>query len=516
MSYQKILSVTAMTLCLSTGYGQWEKSILANNAIETTIQSNSTFFHDGGLPAFELNGSSDKHIFRYGSMWMMGIDSGNTFGSMSISSSSEELWPGPIDTVTGLPKDPFEWNQMWSVSATEVEFHKAHYRDSGYQPIEDILSWPASHSETNVSAVLAPFIDWNTDGKYNPKDGDYPNLPGVENTYFIANDGAGEHLTSGTQKLGVELQGFFYTKSDEYLQQVVYLDVFAVNRSNRNYVPFYFANYLDFELGNSSDNYCGTELIRNMVFGINGDDNDEGSMGYGTSLPAAGALSLSHPMFASIAFQKGDTVRDFPKNSSQYRNIIEGKWRNGEDKIRMGNGIGTGQASRFMYSGNSEPDFPTANWTDSSSGDPAGQRNILSIYKIESLKAKSFEKFSMAFFGFTGTDNSMETLVDIASKIIDANGGPVSSQSIASEAFVLYPNPLTSGNSIYIDGLYSAPNSVQMFTLDGRETRLEYRENIYPSKYRIQCSENVANGIYILKVRTNDDVVNKRILIQRP
>lgn len=510
------MSVAAITFCFTTGYGQWENSILANQAIETTIQSNSTFFHDNGVPAFELNGSSDKHIFRYGSIWMMGVDSGKTFGSMSVNSSSEELWPGPIDTITGLPKDPYEWNEIWSVSAAEVEFHKAHYRESGYQPIESISTWPASHNETNVSAVLAPFIDWNTDGKYDPKDGDYPNLPGVENTYFIANDGAGEHLTSGTQKLGVELQGFFYTKSDEYLQQVVYLDVFAVNRSDRNYVPFYFANYIDLELGNANDNYCGTELIRNMVFGINGDDNDEGSEGYGTSLPAAGALSLSHPMFASIAFQKGDTVRDFAKNSGEYRNVMEGKWRNGDDKIRKGNGTGTGMATTFMYSGNSEPDFPTANWTDSSSGDQAGQRNILSIYKIESLKAKSFEKFSMAFFGFTGTENSMDKLIEIASKIIDANGGPVSTQSVTNEPFVVYPNPLISGNSIYFDGLYSGDISVQMFTLDGRETRIEKIEKIYPSKFRIQCSDNVVNGIYILKVRSIDDVVSKRLLIQRP
>jgi hypothetical protein len=505
-----------LTFVFTPAKAQWVDADISNSSIQTTVQANGTFFHKKGSASFEIDSQSGKNMLKYGSFWMLGIDNDEVYGSSSLSPNSEELWPGPIDTITGLPKDPSDWNKIWAISSEEINYHKQHYNESGYEPISVISNWPANHNESNVNPILAPFIDWNGDGIYDPLLGDYPDVPGKENVYFISNDGAGEHQISGTQKLGIELQGIFFSSPNEKFGHTVFADIFVVNRSDRSYEPFYFGNFSDFQLGNSTDNYCGTELIRNMIFGMNGDNMDEGSLGYGDKLPMAASLSLSHPMYASIAFNSSDSTRSFPKNSVQFRNVMEGKWRFGEDKTSVGNGTTTGNATKFMYSGNSDPLEPNASWFDSSSGDNPGERNMLSVFKLDSLPSNKYEMISMAFIAMTSDSLSLDPLIQLASEVINANGGPVSSYVPKKQSFTLYPNPIRAGEIISIRMASEDIVTIEMHSITGVKVDLEMVSNKTSKIVEVQCNEKVLEGIYVIRIQTKLGFLTKRVLVQTP
>lgn len=68
-------------------------------------------------------------------------------------------------------------------------YHQNNRASSGYQPIEVIANWPAHGDVSKGQAYyLAPFVDNNNDGDYNPLDGDYPKIKGQQAIYYIYND----------------------------------------------------------------------------------------------------------------------------------------------------------------------------------------------------------------------------------------------------------------------------------------------------------------------------------------
>ncbi len=54
--------------------------------------------------------------------------------------------------------------------------------------------------------------------------------------------------------------------------------------------------WTDPDLGNASDDYVGTDTTLDMIYVYNGDNEDEGSDGYGTAPPALGISFLQGPL----------------------------------------------------------------------------------------------------------------------------------------------------------------------------------------------------------------------------
>ncbi len=75
------------------------------------------------------------------------------------------------------------WTRVWKLSKQEIEYHQTHWWETGYQPVETILTWPGNGYTTNEQMYkIAPFYDNNNDGVYNPTNGDYPVIKGDERT----------------------------------------------------------------------------------------------------------------------------------------------------------------------------------------------------------------------------------------------------------------------------------------------------------------------------------------------
>lgn len=479
------------------------------------MAANGTFFSQGGAPAFQLSNNLGKHFLSFAGFWLVGEHQGTVYGSMSRQGETSELWPGPLDTITGLPKEPSAWNKVWKVTSGDITSHKLQFKNSGYVTPSSIADWPARTTETNVNPVLAPFIDWDADGTYHPDQGDYPRVSGDDNLYIIANDGAGEHQSSGTQKLGIQILGSAYVVDHKSLEGVVFVRMYVINHSPRTYVPFSFGIYSAFQLGNPMDNRMGTHVANGMIYGFNGDDFDEGPGGFGQKMPLSGCVMLNQPLFASAAFNQRDSIRKHPSSAAEFKSVMAGNWQNGQPKKLGGNGTGSGAITRYIYSGNSDPQHASAQWEDNPDADTSGLRNALAIVRFDSLKSNGYQIIDFAFFARVQSTDRMGDLEQINQNIrgyYNKNVG-VKTTSVGERFLKLYPNPVKAGSEISLEGLNEEAEMIKLFDSRGSEVPLEWQFFDDEDKISLRCNEALASGVYQLIITHKGLIYRKMIVI---
>jgi hypothetical protein len=174
---------------------------------------------------------------------------------------------------------------------------------AGYTIPNNILSWPA-HGPSNLyfDYYLAPFIDYNQDGNYNPYDGDYPAIKGDRMLFWVFNDNTKPHTETGGLPLGVEVRCMAYSfdcdsliqATDGVLNYTTFLTYQIINRSTNTYHDAYVGFYTDGDLGYAADDYVGFNLEKNAYYFYNGNavDGTGQPEAYGTNPPAQAIVLL--------------------------------------------------------------------------------------------------------------------------------------------------------------------------------------------------------------------------------
>lgn len=147
-----------------------------------------------GLPGFEVPAGGGNHSIFAVIPWLVGYV--NSSLKMNASRYWQELpdilygprLAGPIMDEQWYSEYDEKWDRLWKVNKTDVEYHINHWEDLNYQPVEVIENWPA-HGDTDKGQAfyLAPFVDYNNDGLYNPMDGDYPEIKGDQSIFLMYN-----------------------------------------------------------------------------------------------------------------------------------------------------------------------------------------------------------------------------------------------------------------------------------------------------------------------------------------
>ncbi len=90
------------------------------------------------------NGSEVSSIFSQ-TLWLGGLDDGGTLhlAAETYRQGGVEYWTGPISDVYDSLYDQ-RWMHVWKLNRDEIEYHKAHYWESAYEPLADILTWPGN------------------------------------------------------------------------------------------------------------------------------------------------------------------------------------------------------------------------------------------------------------------------------------------------------------------------------------------------------------------------------------
>ncbi len=282
------------------------------------INNVKALFKASGLHFFKENaeyevpkGSGKTTLFANTS-WIGGMDPDNTLhfageqyrqGTGYVAGTKNDFWAGPVSNPEGYTaiQDTI-WNRVWKINKSEIDYHRAHFWEPGYVAPVDILTWPA-HGDVSLgqAAQLAPFSDRNANGKYEPYDGDYPEIRGDQALFFIYNDDHGYHYESTGEKLKVEVHGMAYAfdlPGDTAFKNTTFLHLKFYNRSDNAYSDSWIGVFTDIDLGYANDDYLGCDPERGMFYGYNGTpvDGTGQPYAYGENPPVQAVVMLGGPL----------------------------------------------------------------------------------------------------------------------------------------------------------------------------------------------------------------------------
>lgn len=248
-------------------------------------------------PTFDIpNVGCAKPIYTAG-LWVGGFDeaTGNLhLAAQTYRQNGSDYLPGPIDLVTGTYDSVSNrfYNRIWKIDRKTIEIFKLNHQLPSYKIPSEIIDWPA-HGKGNFTQDLAPFVDLNSNGIYEPLLGEYPEIKGDQMLWWVFND-LGIHAETNSKPLGIEIHGSCYafyhntlvnSDSNFIINRTLFFNYKLINRSKRNYRSLYLGLFNDVDLGNYKDDLVGCDTIENVGFGYNGDNYDDLPKGFGKNPP---------------------------------------------------------------------------------------------------------------------------------------------------------------------------------------------------------------------------------------
>jgi hypothetical protein len=525
-----------------------------------------------GNALYEVPKGSGRHSSFATSLWIGGLDNSNLLhgAAQTYRQNGHDFWPGPLDTITATTNTTIasSYDKIWKVSYTDINNFITAFNSGSVVATPDMLTWPA-HGTGNNSRNLAPFVDRNNDGTYNPNDGDYPKIKGDQTLYFIYNDNLATHSTSYTP-MGVEVQGMAYAygcsatiSGKPELSYTTFYDYKIINRSTNNYHDVYLGMWSDIDIGYYGDNHIGCNVTENYAFGINGDsfdDNFSGTLGYGSYLPAQGIHIVKGPIASvldGIDNNNNGTIDEVgedcrldkfsnynlpiptvtpmtdPSLAQHYYNYMKAIWKDGTPFTCGSNGYGGSINTNWVYSGdpnnsgvNTDPSNTCGYWTETSVGNAAGDRRIVLGSGPFTLNAGQMQEIEYAFvtsFDSSAAGNNIISLAKLKTDIQKVNAfynqinKPNCLQAITigvsellkQNDFALFPNPAKSLITISSTIIGSVKVNYEIVDILGKV--VIQSENTGSDKFSIDI--NVLNsGIYFLRLQVNNSLVVKKFV----
>lgn len=305
----------------------------------------------------------------YGShFWFGGVSSS---GELKVSADTygmlQMFRQGPISTNNQYNHYNYltkYFHSVWKVSKAEIIYHIDNLNQPGYIMPDAIRLWPGNGDATvGVGTDLAPFIDVDGDGVYNPQLGDYPCIKGDAALYTIFSD----DVPHNPNKIGIEMHLMLYQfASNNYIDSTTFMQLRVVNRGIHSFPDFKAAIFADFDIGNSQDDYMGSHPTKKMLYGYNGNNSDlpmAAEPGFGENPPACGIISLNKTITTAgliYAWTSGtiNGFNDSPNTISDYWNYMNAKWKDGSPFLNGGPGHNLWgefpnlQPTNFLFDGN--------------------------------------------------------------------------------------------------------------------------------------------------------------------
>jgi hypothetical protein len=502
------------------------QSFLDINNVKALVHGEGTLFweiYGDRNSSFEVPKGSGKHTIFTSQLWLGGLDEGQqlhtaaqTYRQRNGSTNAEDFWPGPLN-MDGSAVDPAGWGYVWKVNKSVIDYHLIHFNDPGYVIPQELLSWPGNGTG-NVSHVLAPFVDQDGDQLYEPAEGDYPSIRGDQAVYFIINDNYGVHQHYvGGLPFKAEIHGMLYAFSSDnpMIDNTIFLNYRIINRSSNNYHDLYTAIWADFDIGNASDDYTGTDSARNMIFSYNGDSTDEDGAdpGYGLHPPAQGIVFLNQSLSKSMYFtnQSLTGINSDPENSVELYRYLRGLWADGNPLTKGGTGRGGAQAANFMFDGNP---CNSTGWIESEVPMSPGDRRAFGSSGPMTLAPGAILDIDVAYVYARDMNsvNSVCALQQAADGITNFYNYVITSvNSTAVKRLEMSPNPM----SDYTTVKFSNPDKKE-FTLkimDVRGVTVRQIESITSNEIQIKKDE-LAAGTYLITLCSAKEVFHDKLLVK--
>ncbi|MCB9262068.1 MAG: T9SS type A sorting domain-containing protein [Flavobacteriales bacterium] len=465
------------------------------NNVRTRILNGGDMWWDLNNARYEIPKLKDLNAVRKnslfaGAIWIGGEDQGVLkLAAMTYRQGGSDYFPGPLDPVLGTTnKDRCDaYDNIYKVNREDIEKHREAWEKGTLISVpESIKNWPGNGRGAGEPDQLAPFFDQDSNGIYDPFQGDYPVLQtecrGVpiardknkptdqpdQMLWFVYNDRGNIHSETQAQSQGLELQttAFAFATNDE-VNNMTFYTTRIINRGS-NLENTYFGQWVDPDLGNYSDDFVGCDVGLSLGFCYNGDDNDEGILGYGLNPPSIGVDFFEGPkrdttingkdtllelgMSKFVFYDNDFTFHGNPEQPVHYYNYLKGRWKNGDCMKRGGNGYSGSVCTDYMFPGTTDPKF-TDDWTEKLAGNTKGDRRFLQTSGPFILKKGAVNKITVGVVwakansgGATGSLNILKAasrkaqeLFDNCFDILDGPDAPtIEAQELDEEVVIMF------------------------------------------------------------------------------
>ena len=542
---KKLLFFSIVSLyCIAQASAQaafnYSDSVFINN-INARVLLHGDMWWDpvGQVAKCEFPKYSGKHVGFTSSLWMSGYDGSGQLhvASQTYRQNGNDYWPGPLDAFASLDSvTSSNWAKFWKVRRSDIQaFQSLPTHTVGNTP-SGILTWPASgnaYAAGNggvpltiaTTTTMAPFVDLNANGVYEPLLGEYPDVKGDEAIWWAFSDDGPTHNNSNGLPLGVEVHAMSYGYGrGTLIDNVVYYEYTIINKSPNIYTNFRLAQFSDADLGYYRDDYVGFDSAHRMSICYNGyfDDGADGGHpvnSYGVHCPVQGVTMIALPGDAGTSYvPAGNFVsynNDFslignPNHDVEYDYYMRGRKRDGTYFTNDWGGYGlpplpagTGPVMRYFCPGDPSD---TTQYSECIAGNMRGdRRTVLSTNDFTLLPGGSARVVMALIVTDTNqggcpniTFNDIHTVADTAWSVYHNAPPPLPAAigNIATaEPIIIYPNPAE--NELNVDIPLSAGNDM---TIRVCNTVGQYIE--LPSiKNSRQITVNIASlptGIYYL------------------
>lgn len=474
---------------------------------------------------YEIPKGSNKHSLYTGAIWISGFDNGlnlHTAGQ-TYRQRGLDFWPGPLNNIGEVDSTACKtWDRLFSVKGKAIVNAK-----NGLGIDSTIVNWPAGIG-------MAPYVDVDADGVYEPNSGEYPiydpsiqsNIPG-EMIWWVMNDVGNTHTAyPGGLPMGIEIQVTAFAYPSSTSQAINNSTMYRYKIINKSSSPLYdvtAAHFMDPDLGDGNDDYIGCDLSNpgGLFYCYNAAGVDAI---YGNKPPAIGLTylktfkaetgeNLQPSSFMFFTNQGSSGINADPNNAIEFNRYLHAKWSDG---MNLTYGTTTGRDgtvnTSFAFPGNV---YNSLSWKETAA---PGDRRMIPAIGPFSLQPGAVNQVVFAIvWAQSDTGANKGSVAKLIASSDSIHAAAVTNFSEFSTGFSnakvfefkIFPNPILEKCWIEIPSKNNAIIAVKIYDLNGK---LVY-QNEFDSAKKIELNTDfLQKGAYIIHVKQGERSASQKIL----
>ncbi len=543
MKFKKLLSLVLLAsssqLLNAQCYPPSTSASLSVNNVDVRINVGGDMWWDLlSQSHYEFPKGSGKNTFFAGGIWVGGLTAGDSLrvAAMMYRQNGSDFYPGPLAADGSVAQSTcVEFDRYFGMTQADIDA----FLNSGIID-QTLYDWPGKGNPHNnmPTSDLAPFKDVNSDGIYNPDDGDYPVIKGDVAYWTVFNDVGNVHGETGSDPIGLEVQQMIYAyAANNVVGNSIFYDYKLIKKSPGILHSAYFGKFVDPDLGYAQDDNLASSSTKRLGVVFNGDTFDEdggGALGYGANPPASAVKFLRTPlsdagsmvpMSSFIHFNSfTNPFNGTPHLAHHFYSYLSGKWLDSQDIVLGGNGRPDQNPGAPVHPYMFDIDAPQ-DWTECAAGNSPGDRRFVMSAGAFTLDYNTPVEVSLVSYSVFPNNLSVNFSCDSLGDVLaaadtlqqfyldhplpdtttnDTTVGIFDNQ-LESFSFTVFPNPSNGTFSIHHEA--NDLVSVEIFDLSGRIISSE--QNI-SSNQRLSIHEA---GVYIIRVSHGDQQSTERLVI---
>ena len=331
---------------------------LSLSDVRAPLFNTGSLFNDGGAAAApqKVPKDGDAGTVFWANLWVGGTVGGEVrtaASTFAAGGEAPEFFPGPLDDAGQPAQECPEADRIYRVTAVQLAAFEA-----GNPPAPELSAWPVGLGAPAVDAAGDPVVPTSLDQTVDLDAGERPVVYGTETAFWVMNDVAGEHLTTGSEPLGIEVRAFAFVVNapgQPEVDRATFHRYEIVNKSGAAIEDLHAGLWTEYDLGTFNDDYIASDAGRHLSIVYNADEDDAGPTGYDVP-PAAGVDVLSGG-FSNLFYENRQNVpTGNPGNvPSDYYNLLRGLWLDGTPLTRGGLGYAPGETNVTRWHWDGDP-----------------------------------------------------------------------------------------------------------------------------------------------------------------